>query len=225
MRTKWYRRSSVLLLLMCFAGATLFVVGLFAQDESWQIVRADYGFKGQRTDVTDILRDLIARGGVNGRVAVNNQTMGGDPAIGRDKNLRIFARNRRNEQREFDYREGGFIDVTLFMVRRDDSDGHDRDRDHDADRDRDRDRGDRDRGDARALVILRGYYGVQGHTVNVTDALRSRVRDGVLSLNVSNENLGGDPAIGANKVLIVVYTYRGEEQAAAAWEGSRLTLP
>lgn len=225
MRTKWYRRSSVLLLLMCFAGATLFVVGLFGQDESWQIVRADYGFKNQRTDVTDILRDLIARGGVNGRVAVNNQTMGGDPAIGRDKNLRIFARNRRNEQREFDYREGGFIDATLFIVRRDDSDGHDGDRGHDADRDRDRDHGDRDRDDARALVILRGYYGVQGHTVNVTDALRSRVRDGVLSLNVSNENLGGDPAIGANKVLIVVYTYRGEEQAAAAWEGSRLTLP
>lgn len=222
MKTTWYRRNSALLLLLCFAGATLFVVGLFAQDEGWQIVRADYGFKNQRNDVTDILRDLIARGGVNGRVAVNNQTMGGDPAVGRDKNLRIFARNRRNEQREFDYREGGFIDVTLFMVRHDDSDGHDRGRDHDADRDRDRDR---DRDDARALVILRGYYGVQGHTVNVTDALRSRVRDGVLSLNVNNENLGGDPAIGANKVLIVIYSYRGEEQAAAAWEGSRLTLP
>src|SRR5205823_12205906 len=63
-----------------------------SQEEGWQIQRGDYGFKNQRSDVTDILKDLIERGGVNGRVAVNNQTMGGDPAVGKDKSLRSEER-------------------------------------------------------------------------------------------------------------------------------------
>ena len=57
------------------------------QDNRWRIMHADYGYGNRRTDVTDLLRQLIARGGVNGRIAVNNQTMGGDPAVGADKSL------------------------------------------------------------------------------------------------------------------------------------------
>lgn len=204
-------------LFVCSLGISFFSARMAAQDEGWQIMRADYGFRSQRNDVTDILRDLVSRGGVNGRVAVNNQTMGGDPAVGKDKSLRIFARNRRNEEREFDYREGGFIDAAMFAVRRDDRDDHRRDRDG-GDRDH-------DRRDARSLTIIRGFYGVQGRTVNVTDQLQSMVRDGVLELFVNNANLGGDPAIGADKVLIVVYSYRGQEQATAVHEGNRLVIP
>ncbi len=219
----------VLIFMLLFTtGVTLFTAGVGAQDEGWQIVRADYGFKAQRTDVTDILRDLISRGGVNGRVAVNNQTMGGDPAIGRDKSLRIFARSRRNEEREFNVNEGGFIDARMFAVRKDDWDERapapareDRSRD-DRSRD-DRDRG--ERGDARDLVIIRGFYGVQGRTANVTEQLRSMLREGVLAVNVNNANFGGDPAIGADKVLIVIYRYRGQEQATAVREGNRLVIP
>ena len=212
----------VLILMFLFTtGVTLFTVGVGAQEEGWQIVRADYGFKAQRTDVTDILRDLISRGGVNGRVAVNNQTMGGDPAIGRAKSLRVFARSRRNEEREFDVNEGGFIDARMFAVRNDDWDERAPARD---DRDRD-DRDRRERGDARDLVIIRGFYGVQGRSANVTEQLRSMVREGVLTVNVNNANFGGDPAIGADKVLIVIYRYRGQEQATAVREGYRLAIP
>ena len=89
-------------------GASIFTAGVGAQEEGWRIIRADYGYRDQRTDVTNLLTDLISRGGVNGRVAVNNQTMGGDPAVGKDKSLHIFARNRRNEEREFNFNEGGF---------------------------------------------------------------------------------------------------------------------
>ena len=103
-------------------GAGIFSAGVVAQDEGWQIVRAEYGFKNRRTDVTDILKDLVGRGGVNGRVAITNQTMGGDPAIGKNKSLHILARNRRNEEREFNYNEGGFVEVRVFNVRRDDRD-------------------------------------------------------------------------------------------------------
>ena len=217
MRSNTNRVKFLIILCLCFFGVSLFTARLSAQDEGWQIIRADYGYRNQRSDVTDIVRDLVGRGGVNGRVAVNNQTMGGDPAVGKDKSLHILARNRRNEQREFDFREGSFLDVAWFAVPREDWD--------DRDRDRDRDRGDRDREDFRGLLVLRAYYGIQGRMANVTDILRSRVREGALSLNVNNENLGGDPAIGANKVLIVIYRIRGEEQATAVWEGNRLTIP
>jgi hypothetical protein len=146
-------------------------------------------------------------------VAVNNQTMGGDPAAGKDKSLRIIARNRRNEEREFNFNEGGFVDVRLFNVRRDDWDDRGRN-----DRGRDRDDGD-------GLRIIRAYYGVQGRTVIVTDLLRSRVRDGVLTLVVTNSAMGGDPATGADKILIVVYKYQGKETATAVPEGNTLTIP
>jgi hypothetical protein len=207
----------VIAVILFAGGITVFSTAAGAQDEGWQIVRADYGFKNQRTDVTDILKDLIGRGGVNGRVAVNNQTMGGDPAVGADKSLRIFARNRRNEEREFNFKEGGFVEVRMFSVRRDDRDDHPPgagDRDRDLDRD-----------DGNGLRIVGAYYGVQGRTVNVTELLRSRVREGTLSLGVTNSALGGDPAVGADKVLIVVYRYQGNETATAVGEGNTLTIP
>ena len=194
-------------------GTTLFSAGVRAQEEGWQITRADYGFKNQRNEVTDILNDLIGRGGVNGRVAVNNQTMGGDPAIGKDKSLHILARNRRNEEREFNYNEGGFVEVRVFNVRRDDRD------------ERPANYGGRDHDEWNGLRIIRGYYGVQGRTFNVTDVLQNRIRDGVLSFVVTNSALGGDPAIGAGKTLIVVYRHQGKESATAVREGNTLTIP
>src|SRR6202521_1992192 len=121
--TKWYRRSALAAIFFVACGG-LFAAALAGQDEDWQLLRADYGWRDQRVDVTGLLQDLLSRGGVGGRVAVNNQTMGGDPAIGKDKSLRIFARNRRNEEREFNYNEGGFVEARMFTVRRDVRDDH-----------------------------------------------------------------------------------------------------
>jgi hypothetical protein len=198
-------------------GVTILTTGARAQNDGWSIVRAEYGTRAQHNDVTDILKDLIGRGGVNGRVAVNNQTMGGDPAVGADKHLLIIARNSRYQEREFEYKEGGFVDVAMFNVRRD--------RDDRRDDFNDRPPSDRDRDDYAGVRIIRAYYGVQGRTVNVTELLRSRVRDGVLSFVVTNSALGGDPATGADKILIVVYRYQGTETATAVREGNTLTLP
>jgi len=218
-------RYTILVLAAVFLAAAITFVSppTSAQDAGWAIMRAEYGTKAQHNDVTDIVTDLIGRGGVNGRVAVNNQTMGGDPAVGADKRLRIWARNRRNEEREFDYREGGFIEAGMFTVRRDPDDRRDNGNDRPGNYgDRDRDR---DRDDYQGLRILRAYYGVQGRTVNVTELLRSRVRGGALNFFVANGDLGGDPAVGYDKVLIVVYSYQGTETATAVREGSTLTLP
>ncbi|SRR6266581_7164728 len=218
----------VLAVVIFAIGAGIFSAGVVAQEEGWQIVRADYGFKNQRTDVTGILRDLIGRSGVNGRVAVTNQTMGGDPAVGADKSLRIFAKNRRNEQREFNYREGGFVEVRIFDVRRDHDDRDERftnrgDRDRDDWGDRGGNYGGRD--DSNGLRIIRAYYGIQGRTVNVTDLLRSRLRNGAINFVVTNNALGADPAVGADKFLIVIYRYQGQEVATFVREGYTLTIP
>ena len=204
-------------------GAGIFSAGVVAQEEGWQIVRAEYGFKNRRTDVTDILKDLVGRGGVNGRVAITNQTMGGDPAVGADKSLRIFARRRENNrggfvEREWDYKEGGFVEVRMFDVRMQEARRDDWD-------DRPARYGDRDRDDWNGLKIIRAYYGIQGRTVNVTDMLRARVRDGAMSFVVTNNALGGDPAVGADKFLIVIYRYQGQEAATFVREGYTLTIP
>lgn len=218
-------RYAIFVLAAVFVAAAIifFSTPTTAQGDGWTVVRAEYGTKAQHNDTTDIVKDLIGRGGVNGRVAVNNQTMGGDPAVGAEKHLRIWARNRRNEEREFDYKEGGFIEAGMFSMRRDPDDHRD------SSNDRPRNYGDRDRDregdDAQGLRILRAYYGVQGRTNNVTELLRSRVRGGALNFFVANGELGGDPAVGYDKVLIVVYSYQGTETATAVREGTALALP
>ncbi|HKW33822.1 MAG TPA: hypothetical protein VJN92_12515 [Candidatus Acidoferrum sp.] len=204
----------ILAALFAAAGITFLSTPAGAQDEGWMIMRAEYGSRTQHNEVTDIVKDLVGRGGVNGRVAVNNQTMGGDPAVGADKHLRIWARNRRNEQREFDFKEGGFIEVRTFAVNvRNDWD------------DRPAGYGDRDRDDYPGVRIVRAYYGWQASTVNVTEVLRSRMRDGQISFVVTNSAMGGDPAVGADKILVVIYRYQGTEKAAIVREGFTLTLP
>jgi|SRR5215467_4431649 len=203
----------VLAVLFVAAGITFFSTPSGAQGNDWQIMRAEYGTRTQHNDVTDIVKDLVGRGGVNGRVTVSNQTMGGDPAVGAEKHLRIWARNRRNEEREFDFREGGFIDAAMFAIRRDRDDFNDHPGNY----------GDRD--DYQGLRIVRAYYGWQASTVNVTEVLRSRMRDGQISFVVTNSALGGDPAMGADKILVVIYRYQGREAAAIVREGNTLTIP
>jgi|SRR5215472_15677294 len=202
--------------IFCAAAFTFLSSKASAQDDGWQIMRAEYGTRTQHNDVTDILKDLISRGGVNGRVAVSNQTMGGDPAVGADKHLRIWARNRRNEEREFDYKEGGFVDVATFGVRRDRDDWNDRPG---------YPGGQYQQDDYSGLRIIRAYYGWQASTANVTEVLRSRMRDGQISFVVTNSALGGDPAMGADKILVVIYRYQGREAAAIVREGNTLTIP
>src|SRR5260370_24652776 len=203
----------VLAVAVLAVGAAIFSTGSRAQEEGWQILRADYGFRNQRTDVTDILKDLVGRGGVNGRVVVNNQTMGGDPAVGKDKSLRIFARNRRNEEREFNYNEGGFVEVRMFTVRRDDRDDHpanygNRDRDDHpanyADHDRDArpaNYGDHDRDDWNSLKIIGGYFGVAGRNPEVAGVPSGRNRDRRAGFCVPQYALRGDPTLIAQHTL------------------------
>jgi hypothetical protein len=211
--------SFVAIAMLLALASAVYAPRAAAQDHAWTIVRADYGFRDQRSDVTRLIQDLLSKGGVNGRVAVNNQTMGGDPAPGKEKTLRVYTRTRDNQQREFDYVEDSFLPVNLFAVRFEEN--HDRDDQGRDDRDRhdDRDRRNSD------LDIVTAYYGVQGKNINVTDRVQSLVRDNSLSLVVNNGAMGMDPAPGFDKLLIIIYRYRGREDATAAVEGHTIHIP
>jgi hypothetical protein len=210
-RSGWF----LIVLAVLIIGTTMFGPGVGAQDEGWRIIRADYGYRTQRADVTNILIDRITRGGENGQIYVNDGPMGGDPAQGHEKTLYVRARNRNGEERVFEFKQHSYLDVRMFDVRRGDRD--DRPGNYG---DRDRDRRDSDR-----LRIVGAYYGVQGRTINVTELLRSRMREGIVISVVSNDSLGGDPAPGLEKVLIVVYLVQGNETATAVREGNTLTIP
>jgi hypothetical protein len=183
----------------------------------WQVMRADWGAGNRRADVTDRVRALLSG---NGMVRVNNDNMGIDPAKGADKTLRISARDARGMVREFTYKEGSSIDASQFY-----------------------NYGGRPVGPPPGgpgypppgpppgpgypggLEIVRGYYGLNNRTNDVTQLLRSMVRGNSLVVQVNNQNMGGDPAQGADKVLTVIYRVNGREQTATVKEGNQLRIP
>jgi hypothetical protein len=223
-------------LALLVAAALLFTGRVAGQSEGgWRIVRATYGYLSQTRDVTPTLLQLVSSGGTEGRIYISNETLGGDPAPERVKMLRIFARNMRNEEREFTYSEKTSMEISPFVMRREErreERREDRDEDrqvvrHYADNEREhiRDEDWRDRDDYNGLFIIRAFYGVNGNNLNVTERLRSMMQGPNLSMKVNNSNMGIDPTPGAKKILIVVYRFHHREEAIILHEGDRLNLP
>jgi hypothetical protein len=172
----------------------------------WQVVRAQWGSGNRWMDVTPRVRVLLSG---NGMVQVNNQNMGGDPAVGASKTLRISARDARGQVRQFSYREGASIDARQFANYGGNPGGG-------------------FPGPAPGfgnLQIVRAFYGLNNRTNDVSQLLRSQIRNNTLVLQVNNRNLGGDPAPGANKVLAVIYRLGGREQSITVKEGDTLRIP
>ncbi len=179
------------------------------EGSGWRVLWADYGVQRRRVDVTDRVRALLSG---DGMVRVNNENMGGDPAVGADKILRISARDARGQVQQFMFKEGSSIDAGQFYNYGGHRGGRDRD--------------DYDRGEKPGeLRIVRAYYGLNNRTNDVTRMLRSMVRDNSLFVQVNNANMGGDPAVGADKVLTVIYRFNGQEQSATVKEGHALRIP
>jgi hypothetical protein len=159
-------------------------------DGEFTILHATYGTARREVDVTDRLRELARR---DARFRLTNDVFRGiDPDPGRTKRLRIVARDRAGQQRNFDYREYQTVDGSQFIGwgrgdwgRRD------------------------DRGPARPasgrLVIESASYGGEGRRVDVTQRVRAQVRGDNLELEVRNELFGVDPAPGERKTLSVTY--------------------
>jgi DnaJ-like protein len=77
----------------------------------------------------------------------------------------------------------------------------------------------------RQLHINNAIYGKNGKGMNVTNKLRSMIQNNALDVKVNNNNMGGDPNVGADKNLKVEYTYQGRTMSKVVKEGDRLQLP
>jgi len=78
--------------------------------------------------------------------------------------------------------------------------------------------------DVCGLMIMFAYYGAGTRFIDVTDALRARLKEGKLSVHVG-DHLGGDPCPGAAKELRVIYAHLGEWRTQSCEEGKELCLP
>ncbi len=75
------------------------------------------------------------------------------------------------------------------------------------------------------LEIVKAFYGKNGHGNDVTRRLQRLIQNNILDVKVTNDNMGGDPNVGADKSLKVDYTYRGQTLHKTVQEGKRLQLP
>jgi LssY-like putative type I secretion system component LssY len=76
-----------------------------------------------------------------------------------------------------------------------------------------------------ALQILRADYGIDKRFTNVTSRLASHIQGNSLSLRVTNETMGGDPAEDHAKTLNVWYSFNGRIANVTVNEKDTLNLP
>lgn len=77
----------------------------------------------------------------------------------------------------------------------------------------------------RRLRIDRAIYGMSGKGSDVTNRVRSMVRNDSLDFKVNNTNLGGDPNQGTKKTLKLSYNYMGRQQTRTYTEGDQCRIP
>jgi hypothetical protein len=212
---RFYQRTLGLSALAC---VTLFVGSALAQ--GGELVRAEWGVPGNRVDVTARVRTFIHDGVL--QLEVTRFNLGIDPAPHQNKDLVIRVRHWNGEVEEYKYPERSTCSLELIPPDRREAHEH-----HDGDGDHDRDYRPEEGFDPheRGLRILHAEFGVEGQFVDVTEALRSRVGDGRLSLRVDRYTLGVDPAPGVHKYLRVAYVFRGERRNVTVDEKTFLQLP
>ncbi|WP_431258836.1 hypothetical protein ACQ86G_00535 [Roseateles chitinivorans] len=197
-------------------------------DGAYAILGARYGIPEASIDVTGRLRELARR---DAKVRVTNDLFRDDPAVGRTKTLRIYARDRSGQVRTFDYREGAWIDGGQFTGWGrgewgqggwnggwDGRPGSANPGGYNP--------GGQGPAQGQRLNIVRATYGKGGRVLDVTERLRSNIRGGVLDVRVDNDLIGADPANGETKTLRVTFTVgRSGEQTREVREGDRIRLP
>ncbi|MGC2108715.1 MAG: hypothetical protein WA655_04315 [Candidatus Korobacteraceae bacterium] len=198
------------LAVIVFAGAG--AIAATAQ-QTWWVQSADYGIGNQRQDVTNTVKRLV-----NGPdFKVTNANLGGDPAKGKDKTLRIVARNSSGKVRDFYYKEGATVNSRMFTGGPgsgypgwggEGKPGW----------------GGPGYGNS-VLRITSAKWGFGAAQQNVTGRLQGMVRNNRLSVKVNPQTMGGDPVPGNSKMVTVFYTYSGKSSSKVVPEGQMLNLP
>jgi hypothetical protein len=196
-----------------------------AQSGRWELLRAEYGSGNNFVDVTPRIRSLVQ--GDTLSIRVSNETLGIDPTPGVRKTLRLRVRDYQGQEQVLTYAEKESFSINIRF------------RDSYADRPG----GPGNYGVppqpsypgnygappqpayGGGLQILRADYGADNRFVNVTSRLASNVQGNVLTLRITNNSMGGDPAEDHPKVLSVWYTFNGRVGNARVNEKDTLNLP
>ena len=158
-----------------------------------RIIRAEYGSEHRLMDVTSRLNSQVR--GDRLSLQINNDTMGGDPAEDRRKELIVwYSFNGRTARAMVNEKDVLEIPGTQGYSEGD-------------------------------LHILRAQYGADYRYHDVTALLNSRVQNDSLNLQINNDTMGGDPADDKRKTLVVSYLYQGETNTVRVNEKEYLTLP
>jgi hypothetical protein len=164
-----------------------------------RITRAIYGAGNRTWDVTDRLNSQIRNNQLS--MQVSNEAMGGDPSPNQSKTLNVqYSYNGNSAQSIIN--EGNYLSLPG-------GESYDRDSSY----------------NDRTLQISRAQYGAGNRMADVTSRLNSQVRNGQLSMRVTNDTMGGDPSPNRDKTLTVQYLYAGNRGQVVANEGDTFNLP
>jgi hypothetical protein len=166
-----------------------------------ELVRAEYGWGNNWTDVTDRVSSLIRGDALNFRV--DNNTLGFDPAPGRDKKLRIYLRDKQGRTRMSTFNEDSNVRLRRIYSTYQSTGNNSYNR---------------------SLQILRATYGSGNRSFDVTSRLQRQIYNDRIDIRVTNETMGGDPAVGADKTLTVEYSANGRRDQVVVREGDYLRL-
>jgi hypothetical protein len=166
---------------------------------SLKIVSARYGEGTRFTDVRERLQNLVRNDALS--LTVDNSTMGGDPAPARSKVLEVTYEYHGATQ-QTTVKEGASLALPAGAAPPV-----------------------TDALTPKVLRIASARYGGDNRYNDVRDRLQALVQGNSLSVKADNAVLGGDPAVGKDKVLEVTYEWSGAIYAASAKEGRTLNLP
>ena len=173
-----------------------------------KLTRAEYGIPGQMADVTYLVSLRIQHNNLNFRVS--NDDLGGDPAPGQRKLLRIWLRRSWWDNRSYDFPEGSTVNLQLSSDTSDNYPGQ----------------GTGTYPGQGSQQFVRADYGIPGQFADVTSRIQRLAQNGVFSCRVSHDCFDVDPAPGVRKLLRV--TSRGgfgNSRYTDYSDGETVTIP
>lgn len=194
----------------------LFACALRAQS-NLEVIAAYYGVDRNFVDVTASARSQAQSAGLG--LVVGADSLGGDPFPGQIKTFRLYYKLGGVFQ-QGEWKDGESVTVGRPGTSRRDSGM--------------RGGGGLDRPSRTpapimavpsGLKVISAQYGAGARLSDVTALLSGRIAGDRLTVLVENNNLGGDPIRGADKVLNVAYEWNGQRYTASAKEGQTLRLP
>jgi hypothetical protein len=162
-----------------------------------RVTKALYGKGGLVRDVTAVIQSRV----VNNTLAipVNNDFMGGDPAIQQVKDF-VMTYEWQGVAYEMFAKEGDTVNLPDgSVIAAAPAQG--------------------------VLRIVSARYGRGNRVADVTALLQSRVNEGRLSVTANNSSMGGDPGKGDNKQLVVIYEINGQRSERRVNEDQVLSIP